>query len=325
VALGVINPEYFLGGEMKLDRDKAIAEIGTQLAGPLGIDVYQAAEGILELFEEQLKGHVASAVLSKGYAPSNYTLLSYGGGGPLHVAGYTRGLDFQEVLIPAWAAGFSAFGCACGDFEYRYEATTDLPIEPGVSEDVKQFLCAMLSMRCDELRSKISSEFAKTGHGDKSIEYESSFRIQYMGQLNDLEIRCPTQKLETPQDMDALLNAFEDAYGRIYARAAKSPELGFAITQAIVAGRVNVEKPRVPDEPHAGAIPPETAYKGSRKVYWKRNWLEADIWEMESLRSGNVIRGLAIVESPATTFVIPPDAVAELDAHRLFHLRFQKG
>ena len=146
-----------------------------------------------------------------------------------------------------------------------------------------------------------------------------------MGQLNDLEIRCPSERLETARDLDSLLEAFEETYGRIYARAAKSPELGFAVTQAIVAGRVDVENPALPDEPRAGAIPPESAHKGERKVYWKREWRTAQIWEMEDLRSGNVVEGLAIVESQATTLVVPPGAVAELDSRRLFHLRFLKG
>ena len=322
VALGVINPDYFLGGEIKLDRDRAIAALKTQMADPLGIDVFQAAQGIVELLEENLKGFVQSAVLGKGYAPSNYVLLSYGGGGPLHVAGYTRGLDFKEILVPAWAAGFSAFGCACGDFEYRYEVTTDLPIAPGTPAEWKQALGGMLNAKCDELRAKIAKEFEKTEHGGGGITYQTFFRIQYLGQLNDLEIRSPSERLETAKELDELLAAFEESYGRVYARAAKSPELGFAITQAIVTGRVEVEKLVLPDEANAGPTPPQAAGKGKRKVFSKGEWQEATIWEMEALQSGNVVKGLAIVESPATTLVIPAGAVVELDSLRLFHLRF---
>ncbi|MBC2716023.1 MAG: hydantoinase/oxoprolinase family protein [Desulfobacteraceae bacterium] len=325
VALGILDPDYFLGGEIKLDRDRALAAIKDQLADPLHIDVYKAAEGIIELFEENLKGYVASAVLSKGYAPSNYVLLSYGGGGPVHVAGYTKGLDFQDILVPAWAAGFSAYGCACGDFEYRYEATTDLPVPPGSDDDWKVALCTMLNMHCEGLKAKIVAEFEKTTHGSESIEYKTFFRIQYMGQLNDLEIRSPSDRLETARDLDDLLQSFEETYGRVYARAAKSPELGFAITQAIVTGRVDVEKPRLPDETPAGPTPPEAAFKGERKVYWKGEWRIARILDMEALESGNIVEGLAIMESPATTFVIPPGATAELDSHRLFHLRFHQN
>ena len=324
VVLGTINPDYFLGGEMRLDRERALAAIQDQIAGPLGIDVHEAAEGVIGLFEENLKGQLASTVLSKGYAPSNYVLLSYGGGGPLHVAGYTQGLGFQEILAPAWAAGFSAFGCACGDFEYRYEATTDLPIEPETPDEWKEALCSMLNTRCDELQAKIEAEFSKTEHNGRPIQFRTLFRIQYMGQLNDLEIPCPSARLDTTKDLDVLLDAFEETYGRIYARAAKSPELGFAITQAIVTGRMDVEKPKLPDEPFAGSTPPREARKGEREVYWQGEWRTSSIWQMEALKNGNVLEGPAIVESPATTFVIPLGATAELDANRLFHLRFNE-
>ncbi len=324
VTLGIIDPDFFLGGEIKLDRDRAVEVIRTQIAEPLGIDVYEAAEGVIELFDENLKNEVLSAVLGKGYAPSNYVLLSYGGGGPVQVAGYAGGLDFREILVPAWAAGFSAFGCACADFEYRYEATTDMPIAAELPKEWKRGMCGMLNAKCDELKGKIAAEFKKTEHGDGAGEYKTSFRIQYMGQLNDLEIPSPSERLETADDLDILLDAFEETYGRIYARAAKSPELGFAITQAIVTGRVDVEKPVLPDEPRAGPTPPEGALKSEREVYIKREWRKANVWDMGALRAGNVIEGPAIVESPATTFFIPPGAVAQLDSNRIFHLRFDR-
>ncbi len=123
LVLGRVNPDYFLGGDMKLDYELARAAIAEQIAEPLGLDVEHAAAGIIELFDETLKYQAVAQVLGKGYSPVDYTLLCYGGGGPLHVAGYTDGVPYRDVLVPAWAAGFSAFGCACGDFAYRFDLT----------------------------------------------------------------------------------------------------------------------------------------------------------------------------------------------------------
>jgi N-methylhydantoinase A/acetone carboxylase beta subunit len=81
LVLGLLNPDYFLGGDITLDKDRAIAAIGEQVAAPLGIDAYRAASGVVELFEEGLKNNVLSRIMGKGYIPLNYTLLSYGGGG----------------------------------------------------------------------------------------------------------------------------------------------------------------------------------------------------------------------------------------------------
>ena len=134
LVLGRVNPDYFLGGDVELDPERARAEVERQVAEPLGLEVEEAAAGVIELFEQTLKNEAVGRILGKGYSPADYALLCYGGGGPLHVAGYTAGVAYRDVLVPAWAAGFSAFGCACADFEYRYDQTIDMPILPGQDE-----------------------------------------------------------------------------------------------------------------------------------------------------------------------------------------------
>ena len=145
--------------------------------------------------------------------------------------------------------------------------------------------------------------------------------MQYQGQLNDLEIEAPLAKVSSVEDWDKLTHAFEETYSRVYAKAARSPELGYSITGAIVRGSVDVPKPKIPEEPYVSEIPPKEAFHGKRRVYWDGEWVQADIWEMEALQAGNWIRGLAIIESPATTFVVPPGFETFLDNHRIFHLR----
>ncbi len=122
IILGNLNPNNFLGGEVILNKERSYEAIKERIADPLGLDPYDAAEGVLQLFENHLRNEVYARVFGKGYSPEDYTLFSYGGGGPMHVAGYTKGLNFSDVLVPAWAAGFSAFGCACADFEYASTA-----------------------------------------------------------------------------------------------------------------------------------------------------------------------------------------------------------
>ena len=130
LVLGRLNPDYFLGGQVQLDVERARHEVERQVADPLGLGVEEAAAGVIELFETSLRNEAVGRILGKGYSPADYTLLCYGGGGPLHVAGYTEGVPYQQVLVPEWAAGFSAFGCACADFEYRFDRQVDLPLLP---------------------------------------------------------------------------------------------------------------------------------------------------------------------------------------------------
>ena len=315
--MGRVNPDYFLGGDVKLDPERARAEVGRQLAEPLGLEVDDAAAGVVGLFEQTLKNEAIGRILGKGYSPADYALLCYGGGGPLHVAGYTEGVAYRDVLVPAWAAGFSAYGCACADFEYRYDQTIDMPILPGQDEMEKAGIAVMITGAWLGLQDKVADEFAKSGVERDAIAFTHAVRMQYYGQLNDIEIVSPHAELEDDAQLDELIAVFEDAYGKVYARSARSPELGYLVTQAIVHGSVEVEKPALPDLGERDGTPPT---KGTRRVRWGDDYADTDIYELDQVEAGNSITGPAIVESVATTFAIPPGRSARLDRHQIFHL-----
>jgi acetone carboxylase beta subunit len=321
VVLGLINPDNFLGGQVKLDRERAYEAVKTQLAEPLGLSVEEAAYGVIELLESQLRNYLESMITGKGYSPTQFVCFSYGGGGPLHTAGYVKGLGFEDVLVPAWAAGFSAFGCGAADFEYRYDMTLDINVPDGATEDQKAEAAGVLQRAWSELQEKVTEEFVKNGFSRDEVRFRLFFRMQYQGQLNDLEIESPLMRAETSDHWDALVDAFEQTYARVYAKAARSPELGYTVTGAIVRGVVDVPKPKIPEETVVGEEPPKEAYLGKRRVFWAGEWVEADIWEMEALKAGNRIKSFSIIESPATTFVVPFGFETVLDSHRIFHLR----
>jgi len=321
LVLGRINPDYFLGGEVKLDPERARDAVRRQVAEPLGLGVEKAAGGVVELFEQTLKNEAVGRILGKGYSPADYALLCYGGGGPLHVAGYTEGVTYRDVLVPAWAAGFSAYGCACADFEYRYDQTIDMPILPGFDEDAKAGIGMMISGAWQGLQEKVTAEFAKSGVERDRIQFTHVVRMQYFGQLNDIEIVSPHMAIERGSQLDDLVAEFERAYAKLYARSASSPELGYLVTHAIVLGSVEVEKPALPEvEERAGKAP----LKGTRQIWWEAlgglEPIETDLYELDEVAPGATIAGPAIVESVATTLAVPPGRTARLDGHRIFHL-----
>ncbi len=322
--LGRLNPEYFLGGEVPLDVERARDAVQKQIADPLGLSVDEAAAGIVDLFDTKLRNEAVGRVLGKGYSPKDYTLLCYGGGGPLHVAGYTAGNTFGEVLVPAWAAGFSAFGCACAEFEYRYDRTVDLPLLPGMPPEGAAGIGAMLTQAWQALEQRAVEEFAKSGFARDQIRFAHGVRMQYFGQLNDIEIDSPHPALESPEQVQDLIDRYEEAYGQVYASSAKSPELGYVITQAVVRGSVDVEKPSLPAREVETGSPP---VKHTRPVHWggDAGFIETDVYEMSDVRNGHRIEGPAVIEAPSTTFTIPPDRRAWIDAHDIFHLEQKEG
>ncbi|SFI59185.1 hydantoinase/oxoprolinase family protein [Thermoflavimicrobium dichotomicum] len=317
VVLGYLNPDNFLGGDVKLDKERAYNAIKEQIADPLGLDVYEAAEGIISLFEDHLRNEVISRVLGKGYAPENYRLISYGGGGPVHVAGYTAGLNFEDILVPSWAAGFSAYGCACADYEYRSDKTVQAQIA-NLEDNITPF-AETINSAWRELKDRVIEEFAKSGVKPDQVEFRHLLRVQYVGQLNDVEILFPGDEIKTAGDVQIIIDRFEEAYAKMYSRSARSPELGYLVTTAIITGVTESEKPKLPTEP-LGPATPDTKYQETRLVYYKGNWEQANVYQMDHLRPGNTVYGFTIIESPNTTFVVPKGYKAYLDAHRIFHL-----
>jgi acetone carboxylase, beta subunit len=317
LVLARLNPEYFLGGQVQLDVERARHEVKRQVADPLGLSVEEAAAGVIELFETSLRNEAVGRILGKGYSPADYTLLCYGGGGPLHVAGYTKGVPYQQVLVPEWAAGFSAFGCACADFEYRFDRQVDLPLLPTAPDEEKVQYGQLLTQTWRALEDRVRAEFAKSGHDPGDVSFQHVVRMQYYGQLIDIEIDAPRPAIETIDDVRELMQAFERTYTRMYARAASSPELGYLIAQAIVKGSVTIEKPTLPRMEKTSGSPP---VKATRRVWWDDGYAETSIYEMDDVRNGHVIEGPAIAEAESTTFIIPPDRRASLDEHGIFHL-----
>lgn len=326
VVLGYLNPDNFLGGELKLDPERARNAIKEQLADKLGVSVEEAAAGVIELLDFQLSDHLRSMISAKGYLPADFVCFSYGGAGPVHTYGYTKDLGFEDVVVPAFAAGFSAFGCAAADFEYRYDKSLDISAPPNIPESGKEEAVRILQAAWDELSERVVDEFVNSGFDRSAITLVPGYRMQYSGQLNDLEIDAPedVENVESAQDWDRLTETYEDTYGYVYARSARSPELGFSVTGAIMKGTVPVRKPEIPKEPLSDKKPPEEASLGRRSIYYRGDWREADLWSMEGLEPGNQIQGPAIIESDATTFVVPDGFGTYLDEHRLFHLRQEK-
>lgn len=323
LVLGYLDPANFLGGQITLNPQRSYDYIKKQIADPLGLTVEDAAAGVIELLDNQLRDHLRSMISAKGYSPANFVCFSYGGAGPVHTYGYTEGLGFEDILVPAWAAGFSAFGCAAADFEYRYDKSLDLALDQFPRESEKNDAVRELRDAWEELAKKVEEEFEINGYSKAEITLKPGFRMQYRGQLNDVEIDSPIsfKDANDASAWDLFTTAFEETYSRVYASSARSPELGFSVTGAIMRGTVPAIKPKIPNDPVEGAEPAKDAFTGTRPLYRHGKWHEAKLYTMKKLRPGNHVTGPAIIESDSTTFVVPNGFETTLDGHKLFHLK----
>jgi acetone carboxylase beta subunit len=320
--LGYLNPDFFLGGDIDLDLDHARSAIEDEVASPLNQDVHETARGVLDVVEQRMMTHLKSMVYGQGYSPENYKLLCYGGGGPLHVAGYTKDLEFEDVLIPEWAAAFSAFGCACADYAYRYDQTVDFQLEPGLRNDEE--IASAITDVLLTLRDKAISAFEDDNVDPDQMEFQPVLHMQYTGMEDDIEIEVPREFWDgalSANDLSRLVDIYQHEFQKVFKRSAQSPEKGYMITTITAKGIAPSTKPVLPEEdPVSETTPPESAYKGERDIFWEESWRSADVWNMNEILAGNTVEGPSIIEAPATTMLIPPGYSASLDHRRMYHL-----
>lgn len=326
VALGYLNPDYFLGGTVKLDKEKAIQELKKQLAEPLGIDLYEAGAKVIEFINSELRVHLLDIILARGYRPEDYILLTYGGSGPLHMWGLEASPPYKAMVTVPWAAAFSAFGVASADYFYRYEKTVTAPLPAGVSDEVKVGIASsVLNDPWKELGETAVRELAIMGFEKKDIKFRYAARGRYIGQMVSWEFPVEKGSVETIEDVNRLISGFESVYLSIYPRGARFVEAGYAITEVICEAVVSRPKPVIPweeiPEAHKNSRPPEEAFKGKRDVFHVDKWIPFDTWEMDLLRRGNRIGGPAIIEHPMCTYVIPPGKHIDIDEHRVMWFR----
>jgi N-methylhydantoinase A len=318
--LGIINPDYYLGGKLKLYPELAYKAIKERCADPLGIDPYDFSEGVMDLINLRMREHINTVLSVRGYSPADYYLLAYGGAGPMFMANYAAGLPFKGIFTVPFAAAFSAFGCTATDFIHRYQKSTHIVIPPGNNEPVKREVGRQLNIGWAQLEEIALEEMKEEGIAQEDIILEPIAYMRYTGQMEDLEVTSPVRRINSSGDMDRLIYAFEEMYSRVYTYGAKYPEVGYQILEYGIRARAFKPKPILKKDEYYGIMPPLEAHKGERQVYSKKSWHKAKLYEMDLLKPGNEIIGLAIIESPATTLFVPQGKKIRVDEYRFLWL-----
>ena len=319
--MGILNPDNYLGGKLKLNKEKALEAIKEKCADVLGVDPYYLAEGVYKLINSTMKEHIRAVLYARGFSPADYHLLGYGGAGPMHLAGYTEGLPFKGVATLPYAAAFSSFGSAAVDISHRYQKSTTVMIHYGADESWKMMMGqGMLNPGWEELEKLAQADFAAEGLPWEQARVRQIAYVRYGSQMSDLEVPSPVSRINSAEDMDKLIAAFEDLYEKVFAGVAKHQRAGYWIFELGLTASIPKVKPKIVKRSLEGKDPLQEAIKGEREVYFDGEWHRAVIYDMDQIRPGNEIEGIAVVEAPATTFFLPPGRRARMDEWSLLWL-----
>lgn len=308
LVLGLIDPDYFLGGRMKLDKSMAEQAIREKIAIPLGLNVIQAAAGIYDIINGHMADLIRKKVIQTGSVPEEHVIYAFGGASPVHAASYSSDLGIKRLYIFPTSAVFSSFGIAIADLIHTRMVSKRfiMPVDPEV-----------LNNTIGEIEKQLYSILSREGFSRNDVEFRLTFYMRYRRQLNELDVKVPSKKFEK-QDIKSIMDEFEKKYEEVYGAGSAYPAAGIEIISFSVDAVGLVKKPmarRYEDVGHDVS----RALKGTREVYFAsgvNQFLKTKIYDFRKLGPGNTIEGPSIIETPLTNVVIPPRSTCQMDVYR---------
>jgi len=282
LALGRLDPDYFLGGLMKLDMPATRAAIAARVGTPLGLDVEPAAQGMLTVTNANLGAAVRLSLFEKGLDPRDFSLLSFGGAGGLHATDVATEMGIAEVIFPREPGTLSAYGILFSDLVQNFARSRVLPATAAQHPEIAGLIA--------ELRAEADAALARDGVAAAAREVEIAADMRYHGQAFELLVPWPDAL-----DLAALLVRFHAMHRQRFSYADPTEAVEIVTLRAIGIGRL--PKPNAAD-----AIPADRpARKGERRVFENGAWREVPVWDREALAAGDAIIGPALVEEPFAT------------------------
>lgn len=297
--LGFFDPEYFLGGRMKLHADAAELAVG-KLAANLGLTVHETAWGILSLASESMVKAVHEITISQGLNPQECTLVAGGGAAGLNILQIANELGSERIVLPKLASALSASGMHFAHIVKEEAAARITSSDTFATEGVDAVLDA-LEQKLAEFAGKFSDNYP-----DYVVEF--GVEARYKSQIWTIDVPLPTRRLAAEEDRAALFQAFHDLHERILAVRDPGSVIEFLNWHA----RVTVKLPRMTQE--VAELERRTGEPDSvRKCYFgDEGFLETPVFKPEQLRPGTSVSGPAVIEEPTTTLVVYPGQAAEV-------------
>lgn len=294
VVNGLINPEYLLGGKMKIYRDKAVEVIKNKIAKYYGISVEKASEGIIKIANENAANAIRIISVQKGYDPREFTLIAHGGSGPMFAPFIARELEINKIIIPTIPPGvFSAWGMLITDIRHDIIATNITNLN---KESVK-----MINKTFMEMDKNMINIFENDERIDVSnVLFMHYCDMRYKGQEHTVKV--PFEKREMGEnDVNNVIEKFHELHERWY--SFRLPHSPVEIVNFHVVGIVRLEKPKIGEIRNDHYLLKD-ALKEERNVYYDGKRSAIPVYDRGRLPIDEVINGPAILEDPTSTIFV---------------------
>ena len=305
LALGIIDPNYFLGGRKHLNKEKSLKAIEEKIARPLKLKVHEAAAGIYDIVNAKMSDLIRRQVVRTGYLPEEFVIYAFGGAGPVHAAGFATELGIKQIYIFATSPVFSAFGAAAADVIRTRVMSCQyiLPADP-----------AVVNQRLDAIESEMKAAMTGEGFKPNQVEFRRFFTLRYRRQTAGVEMPVSRDRFNAKR-MTEMQSAFEKKYEELYGVGAGYTKAGIEISEIRVDAVGKVAKPRL-SASRKRKSDLKAARKGKRQVFFTRpdrKFIDTPVYDYDRLGFGAVVKGPAVIELPFTTTLVPPEHKVTVD------------
>lgn len=298
IVLGLLDPEKFLGGDMRLRPDlayQAVSDLGVRLK----MDPMMTAHSILEVTTAKMYAQFTPLMARKGFDPRDFVLMAYGGAGPTHAFMLAREVSIDRVLVPLSPGTFCALGGLVTDIKNDFVKTVYLNTSETTVDQLEAEFQAIEAEARDWIRREV----------EEHIRYllVRTADMRYLGQAFEINVQLPS-RVTSLEELAAL---FHDRYQEIYGQADPGTTIELVNIRCVVAGEVT--KPalnwrRTAADGGGGPSP-------RRQIWYEQRAWEVDVYQRADLAEGRVIAGPAIVEQYDTTTFVPPGWTIHVDPH----------
>jgi len=300
--LGYLDADYFLGGEMKLDKEGARRAVEEQIAGPLGVSFIQAVWGIHDLINETMAAAAKTHIAEKGGNPNVVTVAAFGGAGPVHAYGLAKKLGAPKLIVPPNAGVGSALGFFTAPRAFDLVRSHKVSLVDADFSDIEAIL--------KELEVEGARTLQQSGAADE-IQYDRSVDMRFVGQGSETNVPVPEADF-TSLKPQTVRDRFDEIYKRLYGRT--YPESPVEFINFKVRAKLPERLLKLP-KADRGSGSLKDAVKGSREAFSGivREFIPYTVYDRYRLFPGAAFQGPAVIEERESTLIVGEDASVSVD------------
>jgi N-methylhydantoinase A len=300
--LGYLDPDYFLGGTMVLDKEAAKVAMETKVARPLGTSVVEAAFGIHDLINETMAAAAKTHIAEKGGNPNIVTVSAFGGAGPVHAYGLAKKIGAPRILVPPLAGVGSALGFFTAPVAFDLTRSHRVALDDADLKEIENLF--------QELQKEGADILQQAGKDEKII-FERTLMMRFVGQGAETDLAVKQKPFDQWKKTE-IRQLFDDAYKKLYGRTYPETPVEF-VTFKLRASLPSRKFRMPPVRQTEGKL--ADCVKGERQAFSlvRKEYIPFTVYDRFKLFPGAVMKGPAIVEERESTIIVGEDANASVD------------